>query len=102
MALVGTSISLTARAIATTIKQSNKSEELTMLDNNKVEKSDLKFATKVIHGGQHPDPRTGAVMPPIYQNIDLYSIWRLVSIQVMSIRARKIQLDLLMKGVLLV
>jgi len=24
------------------------------------------FATRVIHGGQHPDPRTGAVMPPIY------------------------------------
>ncbi|MFT6732200.1 MAG: cystathionine gamma-lyase [Polaribacter sp.] len=38
-----------------------------MIDDNKVEKSDLKFATKVIHGGQHPDPRTGAVMPPIYQ-----------------------------------
>lgn len=26
----------------------------------------LKFATRVIHGGQHPDPQTGAVMPPIY------------------------------------
>jgi len=26
----------------------------------------LKFATRVIHGGQEPDPRTGAVMPPIY------------------------------------
>jgi cystathionine gamma-lyase len=38
-----------------------------MIDDNKVEKSDLKFATKVIHGGQYPDPRTGAVMPPIYQ-----------------------------------
>src|SRR6201996_9827366 len=25
-----------------------------------------KFATRVIHGGQHPDPLTGAVMPPIY------------------------------------
>ena len=24
------------------------------------------FATRVIHGGQHPDPTTGAVMPPIY------------------------------------
>src|SRR5438477_8033778 len=24
------------------------------------------FATRVIHGGQHPDPLTGAVMPPIY------------------------------------
>jgi cystathionine gamma-lyase len=24
------------------------------------------FATRVIHGGQHPDPQTGAVMPPIY------------------------------------
>lgn len=31
--------------------------------------SDIKatgFATRVIHGGQQPDPRTGAVMPPIY------------------------------------
>src|SRR3569833_382846 len=25
-----------------------------------------KFATRGIHGGQDPDPRTGAVMPPIY------------------------------------
>lgn len=24
------------------------------------------FGTRVIHGGQQPDPRTGAVMPPIY------------------------------------
>jgi cystathionine beta-lyase/cystathionine gamma-synthase len=24
------------------------------------------FATRVIHGGQHPDPTTGAIMPPIY------------------------------------
>src|SRR3984885_5736522 len=24
------------------------------------------FATRVIHGGQSPDPLTGAVMPPIY------------------------------------
>jgi cystathionine gamma-lyase len=28
--------------------------------------SALRFATRVIHGGQHPDPLTGAVMPPIY------------------------------------
>jgi cystathionine gamma-lyase len=28
--------------------------------------SDHHFATRVIHGGQHPDPLTGAVMPPIY------------------------------------
>jgi cystathionine gamma-lyase len=28
--------------------------------------NDQKFATRVIHGGQHPDPLTGAVMPPIY------------------------------------
>lgn len=26
----------------------------------------MKFATRAIHGGQHPDPQTGAVMPPIY------------------------------------
>jgi cystathionine gamma-lyase len=32
-----------------------------MTDNKKFE-----FATRVIHGGQQPDPRTGAVMPPIY------------------------------------
>ena len=25
-----------------------------------------RFATRVIHGGQNPDPLTGAVMPPIY------------------------------------
>ena len=27
---------------------------------------ELGFATRVIHGGQRPDPLTGAVMPPIY------------------------------------
>lgn len=32
-----------------------------MKDNQKLE-----FSTRVIHGGQEPDPRTGAVMPPIY------------------------------------
>ena len=25
------------------------------------------FATKTIHAGGHPDPETGAIMPPIYQ-----------------------------------
>src|ERR1700733_14750763 len=30
------------------------------------EESVQRFATRVIHGGQHPDPLTGAVMPPIY------------------------------------
>ena len=30
------------------------------------ESKDLGFATRVIHGGQRPDPLTGAVMPPIY------------------------------------
>jgi cystathionine gamma-lyase len=28
--------------------------------------SEHAFATRVVHGGQHPDPLTGAVMPPIY------------------------------------
>lgn len=27
----------------------------------------MKFNTKVIHGNQHHDPTTGAVMPPVYQ-----------------------------------
>lgn len=27
----------------------------------------MKFNTKTIHGGQKPDPSTGAVMPPVYQ-----------------------------------
>lgn len=30
-------------------------------------KSDLKIGTLTIHGGQEPDPSTGAVMTPIYQ-----------------------------------
>ena len=29
-------------------------------------KQSLRFATRCIHGGQSPDPSTGAVMPPIY------------------------------------
>jgi cystathionine beta-lyase len=32
----------------------------------------MKFNTKTIHGGQHPDPSTGAVMPPIYQTTTLH------------------------------
>src|SRR3569833_476574 len=31
-----------------------------------VEAEKHRFATRAIHGGQHPDPQTGAVMPPIY------------------------------------
>ncbi len=31
------------------------------------EDKNLKFDSLVIHGGQSPDPSTGAVMPPIYQ-----------------------------------
>ncbi|HET9438923.1 MAG TPA: aminotransferase class V-fold PLP-dependent enzyme, partial [Longimicrobiales bacterium] len=27
----------------------------------------LRFGTKAIHAGQHPDPVTGAIMPPVYQ-----------------------------------
>ncbi|MCT4623244.1 MAG: aminotransferase class I/II-fold pyridoxal phosphate-dependent enzyme, partial [Schleiferiaceae bacterium] len=30
------------------------------------EKSDLGFGTLAVHGGQEPDPSTGAVMPPVY------------------------------------
>ena len=30
------------------------------------ESTTRRFATRVIHGGQRPDPQTGAVMPPIY------------------------------------
>ena len=33
---------------------------------SKAENKNLKFASRVIHGGQHVDPHTGAVMPPIY------------------------------------
>ena len=29
-------------------------------------KKPLGFQTRAIHGGQSPDPTTGAVMPPIY------------------------------------
>jgi len=30
-------------------------------------KDAMKFNTKVIHAGIHPDPATGAIMTPIYQ-----------------------------------
>lgn len=32
-----------------------------------MDKKDLRFNSKTIHGGQHPDKAYGAVMPPIYQ-----------------------------------
>jgi len=35
-------------------------------DNGPTTDDGLDFATRVIHGGQHPDPLTGAVMTPIY------------------------------------
>ena len=35
-------------------------------DKNHPADADLRFDTRAIHGGQHPDPLTGAVMPPIY------------------------------------
>ena len=28
---------------------------------------DPRFATRAVHGGQHPEPTTGAIMPPIFQ-----------------------------------
>src|SRR2546428_3714863 len=34
--------------------------------NMKHDSRDQHFATRVIHGGQQPDPLTGAIMPPIY------------------------------------
>ena len=32
-----------------------------------MDNKNLNIETLAIHGGQHPDPTTGAVMPPIYQ-----------------------------------
>jgi cystathionine beta-lyase len=32
----------------------------------------MKFNTKTIHGGQHNDPTTGAVMPAIFQTLHLH------------------------------
>lgn len=29
-------------------------------------KNDMKFSTRAIHAGQHPDPTTGAIMTPVY------------------------------------
>ncbi len=37
-----------------------------MTDTAAHDSRNLKFASRVIHGGQRPDPQTGAVMPPIY------------------------------------
>jgi cystathionine gamma-lyase len=37
-----------------------------MATKTKHDSQDQHFGTRVIHGGQHPDPLTGAVMPPIY------------------------------------
>lgn len=37
------------------------------VDLEEMSKKDLKFNSKTIHGGQHPDKAYGAVMPPIYQ-----------------------------------
>jgi cystathionine gamma-lyase len=37
-----------------------------MTSSTKHDSPDHHFATRVIHGGQKPDPLTGAIMPPIY------------------------------------
>ena len=34
---------------------------------NIINKKDMKFATKAIHAGVHPDETTGTIMTPIYQ-----------------------------------
>ncbi len=36
------------------------------MSEKKMTEKNLRFATRAIHGGQRPDPLTGAVMPPIY------------------------------------
>ena len=28
--------------------------------------SEARFGTRAVHGGQEPDPTTGAIMPPVY------------------------------------
>ena len=35
--------------------------------NESMEERNMKFGTKVIHAGVHPDEATGAIMTPIYQ-----------------------------------
>ena len=30
------------------------------------DKEKMKFSTRAIHAGQHPDPTTGAIMTPVY------------------------------------
>jgi cystathionine gamma-lyase len=37
-----------------------------MTKKSSADSENQRFATRVIHGGQRPDPLTGAVMPPIY------------------------------------
>jgi cystathionine gamma-lyase len=34
---------------------------------NPDERTELRFGTRAIHAGQHPDPTTGAIMTPVYQ-----------------------------------
>ena len=36
-----------------------------------MKEKELGFATKAIHVGQKPDPKTGAVMVPVYQRVQL-------------------------------
>jgi cystathionine gamma-lyase len=37
--------------------------------------SNARFATRAIHAGQHPEPTTGAVMPPVFQTSTYAQPW---------------------------
>jgi len=46
----------------------NKPTKPSVTNSSTAEKASGRFATRVIHAGQAPDPSTGAIMPPIYAN----------------------------------
>ena len=52
----------------------------------------MKFNTKVIHAGVHPDVSTGVIMTPIYQLLPTFKM-KLVFTKVLSIQELAIQLD---------
>jgi hypothetical protein len=60
----------------------------------------MKFETKVIHAGVEPDPSTGAIMTPIFSNLDICTRGTGVFTRGTNMRARKILLVLHSKKIL--
>ena len=53
------------------------------------EEAAMRFATLAIHGGQRPDPTTGAIMPPISVSSTYVQVWGGVPVCARALAGRR-------------